>query len=239
MKVQRFALAASVLLLGSTLAWAVIGTPNEVGVFNKVIAINGVYVGANGSTLAVSSTGTVSGNAATATALAANPADCSANTYATTIAASGALTCASITNASTTATSANTASAIVARGASGEFTAGIITTLGILGPVPTAQAITAGATVAADACGGVKRISSASALSTGTTNTFTAPGATNTGCVMNVCNANASDAITLDNNALFESSGAADVVLAAKECVAVGSDGSVWRQLAPKASNHA
>jgi len=37
--------------------------------------------------------------AATATALAANPADCAANQFATTIAASGALTCAAITDA--------------------------------------------------------------------------------------------------------------------------------------------
>jgi hypothetical protein len=44
-------------------------------------------------------TGDVSGNAGTATALASNPADCSANTFATTIAANGNLTCASIADA--------------------------------------------------------------------------------------------------------------------------------------------
>lgn len=38
----------------------------------------------------------ISGNAATATAFAANPDDCAANTYATTIAASGNLTCAQV-----------------------------------------------------------------------------------------------------------------------------------------------
>lgn len=106
-------------------------------------------------------------------------------------------------------------------------------------PLPTAEAITAAATITANACGGIKRITSATALSTGTTNTFTAPAAANENCVMMVCNANASDAITLDNNALFESSGGADVVLAGKECVAVGSDGAVWRQLAGKVQNHA
>lgn len=42
---------------------------------------------------------TVSGNASTATALAANPTDCAADTYATTIAASGNLTCTTVTNA--------------------------------------------------------------------------------------------------------------------------------------------
>lgn len=63
----------------------------------------------------------------TSTALAANPADCGADTYATTIAASGALTCSSITNASTTATATNTASTIVLRDGSGNFSAGAVT----------------------------------------------------------------------------------------------------------------
>lgn len=68
-------------------------------------------------------TANVVGNADTATALAANPADCSANQFANAIAASGALTCAAVGNAATTAASANTASAIVARDASGNFSA--------------------------------------------------------------------------------------------------------------------
>jgi hypothetical protein len=95
-------------------------------------------------------TGAVTGNASTATALAANPADCSANQFATTIAASGDLTCAqpTVSNLSALgaskaletngsgvitvssfapATSANTASALVARDGSGNFSAGTIT----------------------------------------------------------------------------------------------------------------
>jgi len=44
-------------------------------------------------------TGDVTGNADTATALAANPADCASDRYATTIAANGDLTCAQVTNA--------------------------------------------------------------------------------------------------------------------------------------------
>lgn len=48
---------------------------------------------------ATSFTGALTGNASTATALAANPGDCAANTFATTIAATGTLTCASITDA--------------------------------------------------------------------------------------------------------------------------------------------
>ena len=46
------------------------------------------------SVTSTSFVGALTGNASTATALAANPADCSANQYATTIAANGDLTCA-------------------------------------------------------------------------------------------------------------------------------------------------
>jgi len=46
-------------------------------------------------------TGAVTGNASTATALAANPADCSAGQFATTIAANGDLTCSQITSTGT------------------------------------------------------------------------------------------------------------------------------------------
>lgn len=71
--------------------------------------------------------GALSGNASTATALAANPSDCAANTFATTIGANGDLTCGAVANAATTATALNTASAIVARDGSGNFAAGTIT----------------------------------------------------------------------------------------------------------------
>jgi hypothetical protein len=52
-------------------------------------------------------TGALSGNATTATALAANPTDCSANQYATGIAANGNLTCESVTGAGINWTSLN------------------------------------------------------------------------------------------------------------------------------------
>lgn len=95
---------------------------------------------------------------------------------------------------------------------------------------PAAQTIGAGGTVTADACGGLKEISSAGAVTTSTTNTFDAPAAANKGCVMFVCNTGANN-ITLDNNALFKSKAAGDVVLTAEDCISVASNGSVWRQL--------
>lgn len=53
----------------------------------------GQYISALGDTSTCGAPTTISGNAGTATALAADPADCGAGTCATAIAASGALTC--------------------------------------------------------------------------------------------------------------------------------------------------
>jgi hypothetical protein len=77
---------------------------------------------------------------------------------------------------------------------------------------PAAQTIAAGNTIADDACGSLKLITSAGAVTTGTTNTFTAPAAGNKGCIMHVCNTGANN-ITLDNNANFKSSGGGRVAL--------------------------
>ena len=95
----------------------------------------------------------------------------------------------------------------------------------------TAQVIGAGGTIADDACGGVKLISSASAVTTDTTNSFTAPSVANNGCCMMVRNVNASDAITIDKNALILLVGGANVVLAAQEAIMVCRQNSVWVQM--------
>lgn len=113
---------------------------------------------------------------------------------------------------------------------------------GALAVVPDSETIASGGTITANACGGIKRIDSGSAVTTDTTNTFTAPAEENRGCVMYVCNTNASDAITLDDNANAELSGIAggtpgNTALGAADCVTVGSDGSVWRQLGPGSQN--
>lgn len=106
----------------------------------------------------------------------------------------------------------------------------------ILGPVPTAQTIGAGGTITADACGGIKKISSAGSVTTDTTNTFTAPAAANTGCVMHLVNSGSNN-IVLDNNALFVSAGGADVTVTANDTLLVGSDGSKWYQLSALLAN--
>lgn len=106
-----------------------------------------------GASLGTTGSGTIS--ASTAAALGANPADCASDRYATAIAANGDLTCAQVSlsagvtgtlpNSNTTATSANTASAIVARDASGNFTAGTITAA-LTGNSSTATALAANPT---------------------------------------------------------------------------------------------
>lgn len=104
-------------------------------------------------------------------------------------------------------------------------------------PVAT-QTIADTDTITADACGTVKRISSAGAVTTNTTNTFTAPAAANAGCVMYVVNVGANN-ITLDNNANFKSPGGLDVVLTADDAIIVGSTGAsgVWYALSALVAN--
>ena len=80
---------------------------------SQTLAINAHLTANYGFTAATSTftetiSGSILGNAGTATALASNPTDCGANTWATTIAANGNLTCSAITYAGITAmTSAN------------------------------------------------------------------------------------------------------------------------------------
>jgi len=100
---------------------------------------------------------------------------------------------------------------------------------------PAAQTISAGNTIAADACGTVKKISAASAVTTATDNTFTAPAAANTDCIMDVLNVG-QFTITLDQNANFETISAADIVLQSSASVRVVSDGTDWRQVGKEAS---
>jgi hypothetical protein len=116
-------------------------------------------------------------------------------------------------------------------------TAGKVTAaIGYLATPPAVQTIAGGNTIAADACGGIKRITSAGVVTTDTTNTFTAPSSDNAGCVLRVINTGANN-ITLDNNALFFSPGAADVVMTANDAIIVGSDGSKWYALSALVAN--
>jgi len=108
--------------------------------------------------------------------------------------------------------------------------AGMINSTGMIVTPQTTQTIAATNTITADSCGGLKNITAAGAVTTNTTDTFTAPAAANTGCVMMVCNVGTTNTITLDHNAHFFSLAGADVLLVANSCVGVVSDGTQWRQ---------
>lgn len=95
---------------------------------------------------------------------------------------------------------------------------------------PAQQVIAAGNTITADACGTIKDIGADGAVTTSTTNTFTAPTSDLNGCCMYVVNTSA-NAITLDNNSLFYSAGAADVVLGTADSAIVCTNGTVWAQM--------
>lgn len=92
--------------------------------------------------------------------------------------------------------------------------------------VPAAQTIAAGNTVAADACGAIKQITADGAVTTDTTNTFTAPGASNKGCCMDVIHVGTANNITLDANANFNA--AADIVMTPCDVMRVCSNGVDW-----------
>lgn len=110
-------------------------------------------------------------------------------------------------------------------------------TSGMLLPMPATQTLVGGATITADACGGYKRITSAGAVATSLTATFTAPDAAQVGaCQMLVCNVGA-NTITLDNNVAFKSIAGADIVLTADDCTQVVSDGTVWRSTGSLVAN--
>ena len=109
---------------------------------------------------------------------------------------------------------------------------------GVLITPPASQTISAGSIITDNGCGTIKQITSAGAVTTDTTNTFTAPSGGNQGCCMEIINVGANN-ITLDNNANFVSAGAADVVMTANDAVKVCSTGASgkWYQVTPLEAN--
>lgn len=102
--------------------------------------------------------------------------------------------------------------------------------------VPT-QTVASGDTVQDNACGSVKNVTAAGAVTTSTVNTFTVPSTNNAGCVMTVCN-QGTNTITLDSNVNFPGSGAANVSLTADDCVVVAQTGTRWLQASAVLSNN-
>jgi hypothetical protein len=95
---------------------------------------------------------------------------------------------------------------------------------------PSTEVIGAAATITANACGTVKRLSATANRTTDTTDTFTAPTASYAGCCMDVVNVDTVDTITLDNNAKFITGPGADLAVGPGKAVRVCSDGTSWYQ---------
>ncbi len=95
---------ATAEVAGNLKATSLQNTAADLGAANVTVDLsnsNGVFVTnltVDGIITAATLSGALTGNASTATALAANPTDCSANQFATTIAANGNLTCVSLTD---------------------------------------------------------------------------------------------------------------------------------------------
>lgn len=96
-------------------------------------------------------------------------------------------------------------------------------------PNPSTQTIGAAGTVAADACGGVKKISAASAVTTSTSDTFASTAtATKLPCVMRLVNVGQFN-ITLDSNSNFMTMGDQNLVIKSTRSVEViGLAGVGW-----------
>lgn len=90
---------------------------------------------------------------------------------------------------------------------------------------PATQTIAAGGIVAANACGTLKRITSASAVTTDTTDAIATPSASNSGCCMDIVYTG-TETVTLDANAKNDFQ--ANIVLGSGGSVRVCSDGTKW-----------
>lgn len=97
--------------------------------------------------------------------------------------------------------------------------------------LPGTQTLSAGGTVTADACGGVKRLTSVSAVTTNLLTTITTASAANAGCRMTVCNLGVTHPITLDANDTYVTRDGLNTVLrplgSASSCVDVVSTGDI------------
>ncbi len=99
-------------------------------------------------------------------------------------------------------------------------------------PVST-QALTAGVTIdVSNSCGGVLRLSAVSNVTTDTTNTLSAPSASNFGCVVTLFHTGGGGLITLDNNARFLFKETSDLILGTNDTATVVQIGTAWVVLA-------
>lgn len=96
---------------------------------------------------------------------------------------------------------------------------------------PATQTVASGGTVAADACGGLKRITAAAYSALDTTNPIAAPVAGNTGCVMDIINVGSNGIAFPNSSTTFPTTNSATITLLANGSMRVVSDGTYWRKM--------
>lgn len=123
----------------------------------------------------------------------------------------------------------NTAAAVIADSANTPETAVYRDTSGFFyPPMPAVETVAAAATITANACGGVKKITSVGPQTTNTTNTFTSTTSlSNLPCVMDLINVS-TVSITLDHNLRFQGLASADVVMTASDTLRVAGTDLGW-----------
>ena len=93
----------------------------------------------------------------------------------------------------------------------------------------------------AGACGGILRLTATADVTTSTTDTFTAPGAANAGCVIAVVNSGGDGQISLDDNANFDTGAgyptAGAIKLGTSDSILIGSLGTRWFTIGTVADN--
>lgn len=102
------------------------------------------------------------------------------------------------------------------------------------GPIPTVQTVGEGGTVSADACGGVKTITTNGAYTTDTTNSITAPAAAYAGCAMDIVYVGTEgNGLTLDANNNFKTYNGANVRLGQYDVIRIFCTGAAgtWYQV--------
>ncbi len=143
------------------------------------------------------------------------------------------------TAAAVVADSADTPETAVYRDASGNFSAsGVTLDSYFVPPFPDVETIDAAGTITANACGGVKRITSVGPQTTNTTNTFTPVSSLTTlPCVMDLINIS-TNSITLDSNVNYQGLASANVVLTASDTIRViGISGTGWTNIGGLGAN--
>jgi len=95
----------------------------------------------------------------------------------------------------------------------------------------SAQTIAEGDTITANACGTVKIITAAGAVTTNTTHSITNPATAPAGCCMAIYNTGGTNTITLDTNTTLVVGAAANLALASKDIALFCNDGTNWIQV--------